>query len=344
MKRLLTICKPSFNRKDVIISDIRHYIELDDMRFSIKVNDNHSTDGTVEALSLINDSRLTVKVNNTNKGPLQNWNAALSNADSEYILLLLDKDTLDMNVFPKFLDYLEKEKPCFGYIDLKNKEEYRIENFAPGIESIMKVAYLSKHPSGFFWRTDIFEDEFNKSFYDNIKTFDFIYDCLNGPIASKYPASIVYMPVIINANIRKDLVSKKYKGSFGYDASNIYFGKEKRTLEYEIYLKSALSLDIPKHDKVKLIKALTTKGICSVTTALYNVMLNKTACKHYHLHTRKVSLIEMIRNAHEILNIFKKNANNVIQHINFISFMIESKALLRDIKLLVKSIYSKPQD
>lgn len=344
MGKLLSICKPTYNRKDVIISDIKQYLQLKDQRFNIKVNDNHSTDGTIDELSKIKDDRLLYNVNQTNKGTILNTLDALSNTDSKYIMLLLDKDTIDTTVFPKFLDYLERDEPCFGYVDLKNKEEYRIENFSPGIESINKVAYLCKHPSGFFWRADIFEAEINNSFYNNIKTFDFIFDCLNGPIASKYPATIVYMPLIINANIRTDMISKKYKGSYGYDASNIWFGKEKRTLEYEIYLKSALSLEIPKQDKIELIKKLTIKGICSVSTSLHAVMLNKSACEHYNLHTRKVSFIEMIKNTHDILKIFKKNAKEVIPHIFLVSLIMEAISLLRDLKCLIKAIFIKSKD
>ena len=91
---------------------------------------------------------------------------------------------------------------------------------------------------------------------------------MNGPIASKYPATIVYMPLIINANIRTDMTSKKYKGSYGYDASNIWFGKEKRTLEYEIFLKSASSLEV-KRDPNR--KPFTIQGTGKqVRDVLYN--------------------------------------------------------------------------
>lgn len=346
MERLLSICKPTFNRKDVLISDIQYYFTSTDKRFCIKVNDNCSTDGTIDELQSISDERLQFKINPENLGTIRNCIGALTGACSKYIMLVLDKDTLDVNELPYFLDYLEKEEPAFGYVDLNIKSKRGVDCYCAGKDAILHTSYLSKHPSGFFWRTDIFEAEVNKPFYkdENISKFDFIFDLINGPIASKYPSSIVHFPLVINANIRTDLPKNKYKGSFGYDASNIYFGKEKRVFEYQTYLRSTLSLDLPAEDKQKLVSSLTDKGIATVTTGLYDFMQNKAACEHYHLHTRIVSIKEMYINTIEILRNLTEMGRGELpaKFIKKTKCYLFLKSVARCAKRKVKAIYTKP--
>lgn len=345
MNRLLTICIPTYNRKDVLLNDVSKYLSSKDQRFALKINDNASYDGTFEALSLIKDERLEINKNPLNVGT-RNGICALSNSQTKYILFLLDKDTIDIKELPHFIDYLEKERPCFGYIDLNINSEYSVENFMAGLDSILNVAYLCKHPSGFFWRKDIFEEEIKKDFYkeEKVSTFDFMLDLINGPVASKHPASIVHMPVVINANIRRDLPKGKYKGSFTYNVSNIWFGKEKRIFEYQTYLRSALSLDLPAEDKQKLVLSLTDKGIARVTTGLFDIMQNKAACDHYHLHTRVVSIKEMYKNTIEILKNLTEIGRDKLpaKFIKITKCYLFLKSVARCAKRKVKAIYTKP--
>ena len=348
MDRLLTICKPTYNRIQVLAADIKDYLVLQDERFCIKVNDNNSTDDTIPVLSNIKDKRLIVNKNPVNLGTMRNGIAALKGAKSKYIMLLLDKDTIDMRVFPLFLDYLEKEEPYFGYVDLNINSPIYIENFQPGIESIIKVAYLSKHPSGFFWRADLFDEEITKPNYSDYQTFDFIYDLINGSLAVKYPSTIVHMPLIINENIRTDNLVKKYatKGSYGYDTSNIYFGKEKRLFEFQTYIKSALSLDLSIEDKQSLTILLSNRAVSNVTTVLHDMMLNKTLCTHYHLNIRKITFKEMVNNTRDVLEVFKHETKDVLpQHfVKTYSRMRLIKTIIILVRHLVRALYVKPKD
>lgn len=66
-KKVLSICIPTYNRKEVLIDEIKQYLSVQDERFCIKVNDNCSTDGTVAALLQIHDDRLIVSRNEKTK-------------------------------------------------------------------------------------------------------------------------------------------------------------------------------------------------------------------------------------------------------------------------------------
>ena len=39
-KKVLSICIPTYNRKEVLIDEIKQYLSVQDERFCIKVNDN----------------------------------------------------------------------------------------------------------------------------------------------------------------------------------------------------------------------------------------------------------------------------------------------------------------
>ena len=346
MIRILTICKPTYNRVNVLISDIKNYLSVHDSRFCVKVNDNSSTDNTIELLQQINDDRLIVSQNSHNLGPIRNALLSLKNAKSEYILFLIDKDTIDINLLPEFIDFLEKDKPIFGYVDLNINLSRSVKNFKPGVESIQNLAYLSKHPSGFFWRTDVFEDEIKKVFYTEYNDFDFIFDLINGPIAVKYSGTIVQMPLILNENIRKDKFTQnnKSKGSYWYNANNIYFGKEKRLLELKIYLKSILYLNIKTKDKKLIINKLINRFTNNVTINLYDLMQNEEICSHYHLDIKRLSFSRMLRNAHEMILTFRKEVKGKLSRyeILIISIKYYAKTLIKIIYHLLKRCIIKP--
>ena len=126
-KKVLSICIPTYNRKEVLIDEIKQYLSVQDERFCIKVNDNCSTDGTVTALLQIHDDRLIVSRNEKNEGSVPNWMKALLNCNSEYVIFVLDKDLIDIKYLSAFIDYLVSDKPNFGYVDLDiNKQKKMI--------------------------------------------------------------------------------------------------------------------------------------------------------------------------------------------------------------------------
>ena len=65
---VLSICIASYNRKDIIVSDVKKYLSLDDTRFQVIVQDDGSTDGTFQELEKIKDSRLKLRKNKVNLG------------------------------------------------------------------------------------------------------------------------------------------------------------------------------------------------------------------------------------------------------------------------------------
>ena len=325
MNLLLTICIPTYNRKDVLINEIIDYLSCNDCRFRVKVNDNYSTDGTREALENIKDPRLLCCFNSENLGSIPNWILSLSNNTSDYLLFVLDKDFVDVKKLPLFLDYLEKERPFFGYIELDLSKSDSIETMEPGFDNILKMAYLDKHPSGYFYRRDLFEKAILKDSYLRIdKKFDFPFEVINAEMALEYSSTIYPSGLIITANLRKDVVEGK---TLSYNESNIWYGVPRRCVEYGYYLNNALSLDIPPKLIARLCRIVTETALYNVTVVFRNLMNNDVACNHYNIQKRTVGLMEMSCNAKQIMEIFSNESKKII--VWYKRFLLRIQVLLK---------------
>ena len=308
MNKVLTICIPTYNRKDVLIKEVGDYLTVDDNRFIVKVNDNCSTDGTRAALKEIRDPRLVCHFNEENKGSIPNWIQALSGNDSDYLIFTLDKDLVDIKQLEEFIDYLDKEKPFFGYVDLDISKPKGVENYVPGFQNVLKMAYLDKHPSGYFYRRDLFENAIKRDSFLKLDTkFDFPFEVINAELAVEYPSVIIKGGLVINANYRKELQGNK---TLSYDESNIWFGAPRRFIEYGYYIESVVNLNLPASQKRELVEIVTKKGIANVTYTLRTIMQNENTCTHYNVRTRSVNYVEMYKNSNRILKIFNEKTKN----------------------------------
>lgn len=330
-KKVLSICIPTYNRKEVLVDEIKQYLSVKDDRFCIKVNDNCSTDGTVDALSLIHDDRLIVSRNSENEGSVPNWMKSLLNCNSDYVIFVLDKDLVDIKYLSAFIDYLVIDKPNFGYIDLDINKAKNIINYPKGYESILHMCYLDKHPSGYFYKKDIFEEAFwSPSFQQIDKTFIFPFEILNGSISVKYQSTIVVLPLIINAALRV----KKDTRTLSFNEENIWFGFDKRKLEFSYYLNNVLGLHIPISEKTKISLKVLKVAIGNVTYGLKSMLKNQEACYHYYVSTRSVSVREMVDNMNSFLLLYYASCKGIFNKKSILLSMLlaSSSAIVKIIK------------
>ena len=341
---VLSICIASYNRKDIIVSDVKKYLSLDDTRFQVIVQDDGSTDGTFQELEKIKDSRLKLRKNKVNLGGLQNAKAALDNNDeSEYVLNLNDKDCIAPNVMPTFLDYLEENTPYYGYVDLSNDKPIYVESVKKGIDALSKISYLCKHPSGFFWRSDLFHEEINKDYYKQLPPkFDYQFDLMYAHCAVRYDGVIVYMPLIINSFMRPELAGNK---SYTYSEENIFFGVPKRLETYEIFLKDIPILDTDEKTKSRIQYVVTHRFAGFVTTLARYFLKHSEVCYHYNLTPRLVSFWEMEKNLISVLSLYWK----YILYSNRFSATIKTLMIFlrfskNSLKCSLKGFLSKPKE
>lgn len=333
-KKILSICIPTYNRKDVLLPDVKKYLSLNDNRFRIVIQDNNSSDGTFEEITTISDHRLCYNRNQENIGSIPNDIKVLSNQPSEYVILILDKDYLNIKELPRFLDILESERPDFGYIDLSNNKPFKIHRFPKGKDALLNCSYLSKHPSGFFFKSSLWNNEVNQPYFKAIDPkFDFIFDVVCAHLACKYNGTIIDLPLIINASIREDVIETK---TYTYNINNLYFSLNKRVDEFQIYFADMVSLSISQKLKKYLSKVLLNREIFSVTIVLRKIMSNKRSCDHHNLSERNVEFTEMHRNTCTLIKIFRKLA---IPHIGTLAtYLIAVKMYIKSLTRIIISI------
>lgn len=303
-KYTLNICYSTYCRGEVFLKDILQLLENEDGRFRVTVQDNHSEDGSFERLSEIKDYRFNLRRNEKNLGNIPNSQRALSdNPDAEYLLFSLDKDFVNPKYLSSFIDYLETNKPDYGHLNLYKPDNQSADVFSKGYDAISNLAYLSKHPSGFFWRKDLLYAEMQKPFFNKLsRLFDWWYDLVTAHIAVKYDGQVVNIPLFIHAPFRKE-----YQGilvpTLSFNENNIYFGFPKRMESYELFMTDMISLELPKEDLEKASFHLLKRTLHQTTTFLRAVYHKKDECLRYNLRYRTISFTEL---HHNIVVVLKK--------------------------------------
>lgn len=341
--RLLSICIPTYNRISILKSDVETYLSLKDERFCIKVVDNCSTDSTYEYLKNIKDNRLIIKRNSKNIGPTQNMFISLQGNDSKYSLLILDKDLIDVNMLPGFLNELEEANELFGFIDpdMRLNRQYikpYKESLPKGYDSIYKMAYLNMHPSGYLYNSQLIDKVCSSSVFLSLdKDFVFPFEVINASLALDYDSFIFRWPIIIRAREREvDPLS------ITYNQSNVWFSAPQRLYFYCTYLEGALRLNISLPQKKELVYYLTVRVLNETTLILRSLMKNDYACTHYRITQTEVGFKEMHRNILCVLSYLKKAtiSHFSILYINLITIKLYLIQNAKVIKALTMSKFS----
>lgn len=314
----LCICYPTFNRGKLFIQDIKDVLSNEDRRFTISILDNCSDDGSYEELSLINDERLTLRKNETNIGGIANILQSICNVfNAEYILFCLDKDKVNPSYISSFIDFLEKERPFSGFIDLYScKKDVNYVIYSAGKDAMVNTAYLSKHPSGFFWKRVELE-KYKTHIDSNLShSFPFILDLIQAEFALNYSSYIVYMPVVIHAPFRKDYMKNRPK-TLTYNEENVYFSCNKRIEAFKIYISHLNRISSSFTLNYRIVLNLFRNLLNQVTIGLKKAYADSGNCWHYNVRERKISYGEMIR------NVFISNKVLLFAKIHFIALPVK---------------------
>ena len=313
MEKVLTICIPTFNRASIVAEDVEHYLSIHDDRFEVKVCDNCSSDSTYEILSQINDERFFLVKNEENIGGIPNMIKSLSDNRSKYSLLLLDKDLLDKNYIVRFIDFLENKDIACGFINpdlrLFNPNTEPTERiFSPGIDSVLKMAYLNQHPTGYFFNSRLFDKVRKDVIFNKLdKNFVFPFEVINAPLSLKYNSAELRWPAIIRARMRGE-----NHISFTYNNENIWYSFNKRKECYIVYLNSLKELQLSPNEYNQISYFITQRTLSDVSTRLKSFMRSEYECSHYNVTPQELGYFEMIRNCISILKIYKEYAKSSI--------------------------------
>ena len=164
MMPILSICIPACNCADRLAPRVRAWLALDCRDFEIVVSDNASPDGTANRLRALGDGRLVVLENETNLGGWENGMRALLGARGKYALALTDKDDIAACDIPTAVAILKRIDVPVGRFRLWGNDKS-----ADGVRFLAWPGLRFTHPSGFFYRTDLFRES---GLVDKIRPLD----------------------------------------------------------------------------------------------------------------------------------------------------------------------------
>jgi len=343
-KYTLNVCFPTYCRGDQFFEDIKSLLTNKDKRFRVTIQDNHSEDGSFEALQKIDDSRLILYRNESNLTGIPNTKLALANnSGAEYLLFSIDKDYVDPKYISEFIDYLEKENPVFGYLDLYRSKGQPAEHYSAGVDALKKIGYLCKHPSGYFWRNDVYTRETNKNYFKNLPMkFDWWFDLLTAHFAAEYPGVIVHIPVFIHAIYRPEYMGR-FNPTLSYNEENIYFGFSKRMEDFELCVYDLINLDLNIKIKQHIAFIMAYRLVANVTINLRNLYHNKRTTKRYNLINRTITWSEMFGNTSKALKLYislMMSSENILPLLGK-SFLLLGWSVLRTAPMCIKEFFRK---
>ncbi|OXA92187.1 glycosyltransferase family 2 protein [Flavobacterium hercynium] len=332
-KPIISICIPTYNRDDKVIELVNSILQYKGDEIEVLVLDNSSTDETNSLFNKIVDNRLSYVRNNENIGGIKNVFKALVIANGEYCFLCLDKDRIKFERIGDLLDNIKSSDVLFGHCVLNAAEKKTDIFFEKGFPSVYNMSYLAAHPSGMFYKTEALKNlpVLNQIFNEN-KKFGFYAELINAEMSVLGKSKIINIPAFFTET-KEDCGKIR---SFTYTNENeIFFFPSKRSEEFLIYSENLYSLNLTLKEKNRVLKKIFLKGLLATTVDFKSILNDISICDHYFIATRKVSLLELIKN--DIL--FCKNfIKSDLPLSVFFKFYI---CVISNMKIICAMIYNK---
>lgn len=151
--KLLSICIPVYNQKDLVRICVEHILQCDSQKIEIVLNDDCSTENIESLLEYFSDNRVKYFRNTTNLGHDRNIIAAFMNASANYCFLLRSRDYIIPDGLYNVLDFLSNNTCAYlttSAFDSNNvpKLVYKDWTYEKGAEALKAHNTLYVHPSG----------------------------------------------------------------------------------------------------------------------------------------------------------------------------------------------------
>ena len=287
---ILSICIPSYNRFEKLNDTISKITISKSKDFDIVIVDNCSP-RRIEDFIDCSDERIKIYHREEAVRGERNVNECVKFGDGKYSLLLLDKDVIDGRELEKLIEILKGHEIAGGYCVINSKnDKYEIvdEN------RVLKFGYLSKHPSGNIYNTNIVSEFINNE-TNLIESNSFGFDYCLSYVASK-GSMLYYDAPLISSNLSEPTDTVEKSLSFSPEKKNVYYFPQNRIDEFRTYLHYLDKLDIGKEEKIKKTEQLYQFTINAVSIGYRKIMKNKFICYHYGHKTKRVFFLEMFKN------------------------------------------------
>ena len=308
----LSICIPTYNRQEHLIKLVTGILSSSIFDIEIVVLDDKSTDSTLKLLKNIKDCRLNIFQNPVNRGSLFSMVNILHKGKGDYLLFLTDKDYLFSEKLPKFIEFLRKNKNVSaGYCS--SSETDATDIYPQGMQAIAHLAYMGNHPTGYFFKADVFNSlnfMTRYSSFDDVELFPF--EFMLSDIGYLYDLAI-YRDILV-ANEKKEDAEKIKSYSINGNDPEAYFHPSSRFRMSKKYLKHAMKLKLTKSEKNNIYSGIFMRGLYQASFGYKKIMSDKYICAHHYIETRNVSNLELFTSI-------------VVFYINFVAILEINKPL-----------------
>lgn len=308
---LLSICIPTYNRYNKLFPMLKQLLSSERKDFEIVIQDNCSTDGTLDIKKDLADERVRLIENPVNIGGIKNGFGALLDAKGKYCMICLDKDCVLGTQISAFMETLEVMPDInYGVCDLNTNTANENLIFMSQKECFDYFAYGGRHPSGMFWKTKLFKScSILPKILNSNAVFGFFLDFVFAECSSKEGNGLFYRKPLLVTETPEESAKKK---TLTYDKSQIFFFPKNRIYEFKVYLGQLQSLKL-KNKTISWLKVFK-RGLIVSTIGFKSVMQDSFHLEHYGIASRHVSFFELaiiaIRYTLSVLFTSRKKAFN----------------------------------
>lgn len=164
-KPFVSFCIPTFNRANEVYGCVVRILENPNPEIEVVVQNNASTDDTLERLSTIKDARLRVESNDRNIGMHANCLSVVQRGHGRYSILLNDEDRVFPEKIDEVVDYFKQLQEEFilirvGFLgELLDQIYPRDGVYLPaGPEAVSMVALLCGEFSGLAFNVRLIQE------------------------------------------------------------------------------------------------------------------------------------------------------------------------------------------
>lgn len=301
-KLILSICIPSYNRFEKLKMNLESILKAKSMDFEIIIVDNISPHPIEKYITIV-DKRLRIIKRKKPVDGKYNIGNCFSYAKGLYTMLCLDKDFIQGDYLDKFLQELRQNSYLAGGYCIQNKFKRNGSSFITKENAILNYGYLSKHPSGNFYKTEILLGVIKKlKLSERANTFSL--DIYMAECAVKGAMMFYDKPLIYLEKSKDTIKVKSY--SYKKEDNSIFFFPQNRVNQFRIYVRHLNTLSISKIMYMKILCRLYCDTLRYVTVGFQSLMKDKAVCTHYRLKCRDVTVNEMKENRRLLNQSFKK--------------------------------------
>lgn len=303
MKRTLDICISTYNRGRKVYSTVQCILDNLHDDVGVVVQNDASTDDTIELLCGIKDDRLVLINNNESvaalKGVMYNWYKVLTYASATYVLYLNDRDDLNIQETKKLISFLEQNIYAGGVCN----SIFRNKIFSQGAQSFENVPYYGYHPSGMV---------FNLDYLKRINDLDLLFtkeQCYIHPHdlvlseLSKYGRLFIFSKHVWNMASQESFKSNK---SFLYHSNtnieSFWFHPTQRLVEYEKFIIHMKKMGYSETANLKCLMRMSRRYLFYCTYNYKNFVTDPGQTSHYGIEQQKVNFRDLCNNTSFFIN------------------------------------------